>query len=176
MGYRPWGHRESDTTEHTYIAYEKPDKDSSMSDLESHCDFEKHFPLLCNFIFSNYQRVPEGFGLKKLKANDYPGHLKGHSVQFSSVAQPCLTDSLQPNGLQHARLPCPSPIPGVHSNSCPLSSRCHPTISSSLIPYSSCFQSFPASESFEMSQLFASGGQSTGVPASTSVLPMNTQD
>ena len=80
-----WGHRESDTIEHTYTAYEKPDKDSAMSDRDAHCDFEKHFPLLCNIIFSNYQRVPAGFGLKKLKANDYPEHLKGHSVQFSSV-------------------------------------------------------------------------------------------
>ena len=78
-------------TEHTYTAYERPDKDSATSDLEGHRDFEKHFPLLCNIIFSNYQRVPEGFGLKKLKANDYPEHLKGHSDQFSSVAQSCPT-------------------------------------------------------------------------------------
>ena len=76
---------------------------------------------------------------------------------------------------QHARPPCPSPTPGVHQNSCPLN-RCHPTISSFVIPFSSCPQSFPASGSFPMSQLFASGGQSIGVSASTSVLPMNTQD
>ena len=75
-----------------------------------------------------------------------------------------------------AACPCPSPTPGVHSNSCPLSRWCHPAISSSIIPFSSHLQSFPASGSFQMSQLFASGGQSIGVSASTSVLPMNTQD
>ena len=96
------------------------------------------------------------------------------SFQFSSVAQSCPT--LQPNELQHARPPCPSPAPGVYSNSCPSSQWCHPAISSSVIPFSSCPQSLPASGSFPMSQLFAWGGQSTGVSASASVLPMNTQD
>ena len=86
------------------------------------------------------------------------------------------SDSLHPHRVQHAWLPCPSPSPGACSNSCPLSRWCHPTISSSVIPFSSCLQSFPASGSFQMSQLFASGGQSTGVSASTSVLPMNTKD
>ena len=78
--------------------------------------------------------------------------------------------------MQHARPPCPSPTPGVGSNSCPLSRWCHPTISSPVSSFSSCPQSFPSSRSFPMSQLFASGGQSIGVSASTSVLPMNTQD
>ena len=78
--------------------------------------------------------------------------------------------------LQHARLPCPSPTPRVHPNPCPLSWWCHPTISSSVVPFSSCSQSFPASGSFQMSQLSTSGGQSFGVSPSTSVLPMNTQD
>ena len=87
-----------------------------------------------------------------------------------------MSDSLQPHGLQHARPPCPSPTPGVYSNSCPLSQWCHPTISSSVVPSSSCPQSFPASGSFQMSQLFISGGKSIGISASTSVLPMNTQD
>ena len=87
-----------------------------------------------------------------------------------------MSDSLWPHELQHARPPCPSPIPGVYPNSCPLSQWCHPTISSSVVPFSSCPQSLPASESFPMSQLFASGGQSIGVSASTSVLPMNIQD
>ena len=96
------------------------------------------------------------------------------ALQFSSVAQLCPT--LQPHELQHARPPCPSPTPGVHPNTCPLSWWCHPTISSSVIPFSSCPQSFPASWSFQMSQLFASGSQNIGVSASTSVLPMNTQD
>ena len=96
------------------------------------------------------------------------------TVQFSSVAQSCLT--LRPYGPQHARPPCPSSTPRVYSNSCPLSWWCHPIISSSVIPFSSCPQSFPASGSFQMSQLFASGGQSIWVSASTSVLPRNTQD
>ena len=80
------------------------------------------------------------------------------------------------HGPKQARPPCPSSTPGVYSNSCPLSRWCHPTISSSLVPFSSCRQSFPASRSFPMSQFFTSGGQSIGVSASTSVLPMNTQD
>ena len=87
-----------------------------------------------------------------------------------------MSDSLWPHGLQHARPPCPSRTPGVYSNSCPLSRWCHPTISSSVVPFSSCLQSFPASGSFQMSQLFASGGQSIGVSASTSVPPINIQD
>ena len=87
-----------------------------------------------------------------------------------------MPDSLQPHGLQHTSLPCPSPTPEAYSNSCPSSQWCHPTISSSVIPFSSCLQSFSASGSFPMCQLFAWGGQSIGVSASTSVLPMNTQD
>ena len=99
-------------------------------------------------------------------------HTHIYIYQFSSV----MSDSLWPHGLQHARLPWPSPMLGAYSNSCPLSRWCHPTISSSVVPFSSCPQSFPASGSFQMSQLFASGDQSIGVSASTSVLPMNTQD
>ena len=95
------------------------------------------------------------------------------SVQFSVSV---VSNSLWPHGLQHARPPCPSPTPGVYLNSCPLSRWCHPAILSSVVPFSSCPQSLPASGSFQMSQLFASGGQSIGVSASTSVLPMNTQD
>ena len=95
------------------------------------------------------------------------------SVQFSHSV---MSDSLQPHEPQHARPPCPSPTARVYPYPCPLSRWCHPTISSSVVPFSSCPQSFPASGSFQMSQLFASGGQSTGVSASTSVLPMNIQD
>ena len=95
------------------------------------------------------------------------------SAQFNRSVT---SNSLQPHGLQHASLPCPSPIPGAYSSSCPLSQWCHPTISSSVIPISSHLQSFPASGSFLVSQFFASGGQSTGVSASASVLPMNIQD
>ena len=93
--------------------------------------------------------------------------------QFSRSVTP---DSLRPYGLQHDRPPCPSPTPRVYSDSRPLSWWCHPTISFSVIPFSPLLQSFPASGSFWMSQLFASGGQSTGVSASASVLPVNTQD
>ena len=87
-----------------------------------------------------------------------------------------MSDSLWPHEWQHARPPCPSPTPGVCPNPCPLSQWCHPTISSSVVPFFSCPQSFPASGSFPMSQLFTSSGQCIGVSASTSVLPMNTQD
>ena len=98
--------------------------------------------------------------------------------QFSSVQFSCsvVSDSLRPNELQHASPPCPSPTPGVDSNSRPSSWWCHPAISSSVVPSSSCPQSLPASGSFSMSQLFTWGGQSTGVSASASVLPMNIQD
>ena len=95
------------------------------------------------------------------------------SVQFSHSV---MSYSLRPHESQHTRPPCPSPTPGVHSNSCPLSRWCHPAISSSIVPFSSCPQSLPASESFAMSQLFSWGGQSTGVSALASVLPVNTQD
>ena len=95
-------------------------------------------------------------------------------VQFSSVAQSCLT--LPPHEPQDTRPPCPSPTPRVHPNLCPLSQWCHPTISSSVVPFSSCSQSFPASGSSPVSQLFTSGGQIIGVSASTSVLRVNTQD
>ena len=94
-------------------------------------------------------------------------------VQFSHLV---VSNSLQPHEPQHTRPPCPSPTPGVYPNPCPLSQWCHLTISSSVIPFSSCLQSFPASGSFPMSQVFASGGQSIVVSASTSVLPMNTKD
>ena len=94
------------------------------------------------------------------------------SVQFSRSV---VSDSLRPHESQHARPPCPSPTPGVHSNSRPSSRWCHPAVSSSVVPFSSCPQSLPASESFPVSQLFAWGGQSTGVSSLASVLPQNTQ-
>ena len=97
---------------------------------------------------------------------------------FSSVQFSCsvVSDSLRPHEPQHARPPCPSPTPEVHPNPCPLCQWCHPTISSTVIPFSSCPQSFLASGSFQMSQLFASGGQSIGVSVSPSVLPMNIKE
>ena len=99
-------------------------------------------------------------------------------IQFSSFqfSHSVVSNSLWHYESQHARPPCPSPTPGVDSNSCPSSQWCHPAISSSVVPFSSCPQSIPASGSFPMSQLFASGGQSTGVSALASVLPKNTQD
>ena len=94
-------------------------------------------------------------------------------VRFSRSV---MSDSFQPHEPQHARPPCPSPTPRVHPNPCPLRQWCHPTISSSAVPFSSCLQSFPASGSFPMSQLFTSDGQSIGISASASVFPMNIQD
>ena len=108
--------------------------------------------------------------LRHWKANCF--HLYS-SVQFSHSV---VSDSLRCHEPQHARPPCPSPTLGVHRNLCPLSRWCHPNISSSVIPFSFCPQSFPASGSFQRSQLFTSGGQSIGVSASASVLPVNTQD
>ena len=105
----------------------------------------------------------------------YALSLYGDTGQSSSV-QSLNSVWLWPDGLQHARPLCPSPTPGVHPNPCPLSQWCHPTVSSSVIPFSSCPQSFPASGSFQMSQFFASGGQSIRVSVSGSVLPMYIQD
>ena len=96
--------------------------------------------------------------------------------RFSSLSCSVMSDSLRPHGVQHTRPPCPSPTPRVYPDSCPLSRWCHPTISSSVLPFFSHLQSFPASGSFQMSQLFPSGGQRSGASASASVLPMNTQD
>ena len=109
----------------------------------------------------------ESLGLQGNQTNQFS------SVQFSRLV---VSDSLQPHEPQHTRPPCPSPIPKVYPNSCPLSQWCHLTISSSVVPFSSCLQSFPTSGSFQMGQLFSSGGQNTGVSASPLVLPMNTQD
>ena len=108
-----------------------------------------------------------------VSSEDVEDHKGKASVQLSRSV---VSDSLWPHESQHTRPPCPSPTPGVYSNSCPSSRWCHPAISYSVVPFSSCPQSLPASGSSPMSQLFASGGQSTGVSASTSVLPMNTQD
>ena len=127
------------------------DNNYTLADLNFFSSFLSHL-----FVFKNTAK----FGFKKWK--------------FSSVSQSCLT--LQPQWLQHARPPCPSPTPGAYSNSCSLSRWCHPTIPSSVIPFSFHLPSFPASGSFQMNQFFASGGQSIGVSASASVLPMNIQD
>ena len=118
-------------------------------------------------------RIPLCLECLSLPLLDSASFLSFSSVQFSCSV---VSDSLWPHGLQHTRLPCPSPTPVVYSNSCLLSQWCHPTISSSVIPFSSCLQSFPASGSFQISQFFAAGGQSIGVSASASFLRMNIQD
>ena len=122
-------------------------------------------PCLFN-LYAEY--IMRNAGLEEAQAG-----IKISSVQFSCSV---MSDSLQPHESQHARPPCPSPTLRVYPNLCPSSRWCHPAISSSVILFSSCPQSFPASGSSPMSQFFSWGGQSTGVPASTSVLPMNTQD
>ena len=116
--------------------------------------------------------------INRWKDKDFVVHIHNVIYIFSSVqfSRSVVSNSLRPHELQHARPPCPSPSPRVYSNSCPSSRWCHPAISSTVIPFSSCPQSLPASGSFPKSQLFAWGGQSIGVSAAVSVLPMNTQD
>ena len=118
---------------------------------------------------SKYEQLKK----KQKQKTDYHQASYKSSVQFSRSV---VSDSLRLHEPQHARPPCPSPTPGVYPNPCPSSRWCHPTISSSVVPFSSCLQSFPTSGSFQISQLFASGGWNTRVSASSSVLPMNTQD
>ena len=155
-----------------------------------------YLKLKCNWPFYTFiwQLCPEGTSGNIWRCHTWQGsywHLVGggqechtqptmlgtqglsSSVQFSRSV---VSNSLQPHEPQHARAPCPSPTPGVYPISCPLSQWWHPTTSSSVVPFSSCPQSFPASGSFQMSQLFVSGGQCIRVSASTSVLPMNNQD
>ena len=120
--------------------------------------------------------VKEGKPAFRRRPSEERGALQAAGFVFAVGHLLSWSDFLWPHGLQHARLPCPSPTPGAYSNSCPLSGWCHPTISSSLVPFFSCLRSFPASGSFPMSQFFISGGQSIGASASASVLPMNIQD
>ena len=124
------------------------------------------FPILFLLLSSTLQLTLGGSALQSISWIGFS------SVQFSRSV---VSDSLWPHEPQHARPPCPSPSPGVHSDSRPSSRWCHPAIASSVIPFSSCPQSLPASESFPLSQLFAWGGQSTGVSALASCLPKNTQ-
>ena len=136
------------------------------------CDYFIVFLKLLDWMLKHFIRLfnISEFGCSHCLGFRVPPHDINSflSVQFSRSV---VSDSLWPHELQHARPPCPSPSPGVHSNSCPSSWWCHPAISSSVIPFSSCPQSLPASESFPMSQLFAWGGQSTGVSALASFLP-----
>ena len=130
-------------------------------------NFDKSVQLCICFHIQDLEHFPQS-SLVRLCGQFLPLS----SVQFSRSV---VSDSLWPRESQHARPPCPSPTPGVHSDSCPLSQWCHPAISSSVVPFSSCPQSLPASESFPMSQIFAWGGQSTGVSALASFLPKKSQ-
>ena len=127
------------------------------------CEWSHFSPirLLATHVFNTYQALEQRQGEESKCA------------RFSHFSRSVMSNSLRPHGLQHARLPCPSLTPGACSNSCPSSRWCHPTISSFVVPF--CLWSFPASESFPMSQFFASGGQSIGVSASASVIPVNIQ-
>ena len=129
--------------------------------------WEKHFWVIGNGAQTDREKT---YRCKFTKVNTWR---EVSSVQFSRSA---MSDSLWRHGRQHARPLCPSSTPEACSNSCPLSQWCHPTISSSVIPFSSCLQSFPASGSFQMNQLFTSGGQSTGASASALILSMNIQE
>ena len=138
-------------------------------------------PLPCFFSWKTEARAGSGINLAEIGVNRIITTriwVLYFPIQYSFLlfSGSVVSDSLRPHGLQHARLSSPSLFPGVCSNSCALNWWYHPTISSSVVPFSTCLQSFPASESFPVSQLFASGGQSIGVSALTSVLPMNTQD
>ena len=139
---------------------------SKSEELEFGCDSVEwyHTPCWCIHPISRWA----SFGFNLVLLIPVVNHFIFSSVQFSRLV---MSNSLQPYELQHTRPPCPSPTP----NPCPLSQWCHPAISSSVVPFSSCPQSFPASGSFPMSQLFTWGGQSIGVSASASVLPMNTR-
>ena len=132
------------------------------------CDLKK----VLNFLFRESLHDSENIKLQPTVS----GIMKNHTFSSVQFSRSVVSNSLWPHESQHARPPCLSPAPGVHSDSCPSSRWCHPAISSSIVRFFSCPQSLPASESFPMSQLFTWGGQSTGVSASTSLLPKNTQD
>ena len=137
--------------------------------------------IYIDIIDKSKYSFPNEFETPALLYNRLPGlfilaHESIADISVSQFSRSVVSDSLQHHELQHARPPCPSPTPGVHSDSCPSSPWCHPAISFSVVSFSSRPQSLPASESFPMSQLFASGGQSIGVSALAPILPMNTQD
>ena len=139
--------------------------------------FMSRIPFILTYFKINFCRYLAfwllDFILKKTSSHSLPFLHQFSSVQFSRSV---MSNSFRPHELQHARPPCPSPTPGVHPDSCSSNQWCYPAISSSVVPFSSCPQSLPTSESFPMSQIFAWGGQSTGVSALASFLPKNTQD
>ena len=136
----------------------------------------KNTGVACHFLLQGIFPTQGMERLSRLSPALQADSLPAEPPQFSQFGCSFGPDSLLIHGLHYARLPCPSPTPGVYSNSCPLSRWYHPTISSSIIPFSSCLQSFPASGCFPVSQFFTSGGQSIGISASASVLPVNIQD
>ena len=147
--------------------------DSSWSRTQySSTNIWLHFSPACVWEWVNFASRPPGFRHSKRRKH-FTSPPQFSSIQFSRSV---VSDSLRPHESQHARPPCPSPTPDVCSDSCPWSQWCHPAISSSVVPFSSCPQSLPASGSFPMSQLFTWSGQGIGVSASASVLPMNTQN
>ena len=129
-----------------------------------------------DFIFGGYKITADGDCSHEIERCLLLGRKTMANLSSVQFSHSVMSDSLRPHEPQHARPLCPSQTPRVHPNPCPLCQWCHPTISSFVVPFSSCPQSFPASGSFQMSQPFATGGQSIGVSASASVLPMNTQD
>ena len=178
-GYCPWGRKESGTTERLHFFTMNKIGWSTHPSLLMDPSHPSLTSWALNLHFQDRFRLRMQLGLCTFTAESQVRSLvRGtkdptRKVQFSSSV---VSDSLQPHEPQHARPPCPSPSAWVYPNPCPLSQWCHPTISSSVIPFSSCPQSFPASGSFLMSQLFTSGGKKIGVSASVLVLPMNTQD
>ena len=149
---------------------------NNLSALNYHLEY-RWFSSLSDFVFVNWPTCYNLFGSPKSKLKSPSWSFTDMSVSqsVSQLSHSVVSDSLWLHGPQHTRPPCPSPTPRVYTNSYPLSRWCHTTISSSVIPFSSCPQSFPASGSFQISQLFTSGGQNIGVWTSTSDLPMNTQ-
>ena len=137
-----------------------------------------HFAYICKYNFQSRNLYPEKIFQENVQENKNWENIlpKDHPISSIQFSHSVMSDSLWSHGSQHIRPRCPSPTPGVHLNSCASSWWCHPAISSSLVPFSSCPQSLPASESFPLSQLFTWGGQSTGVSASASDLPMDTPD
>ena len=167
-----WGRKELDTTERLIW--------SDLITLSVKNRWKDKYKVKQKMIFKTHFMIPFEW-VNKIE-NNFPFFI--YFLKKSSILQACssvqfsrsvVSDSLRPHESQHARPPCPSPSPGVHSNSNPLSQWCHPAISSSIVPFSSCPQSLPASESFPMSQLLTWGGQSTGVSALASFLPKITQ-